>query len=261
MPTSTRWISKFKIKPNSWVFVPNEETIRHGLFVKSSIEEKWSSPAFYYHLRNGGHVKALKVHIENKFFIHLDIKDFFGCINRSRVTRCLKGFYSYENSRAIAIASTVRLPESINKKYILPFGFVQSPIIASLCLQKSGLGKYLNVLSKKPDVSVSVYMDDIIISGNNSSALKKIIKEINSVSEKSKFKLNTDKEEGPSKKITAFNIDISYGLLKISDIRFESFISDYEAARSENKRNGIIGYILSVNQKQAEALYSGRINT
>jgi hypothetical protein len=85
------------------VFVPNRETIQHGLFVKSSIEEKWTSPAFYYHLRDGGHVKALKAHIENQFFIHLDIKDFFGSINRSRVTRCLKGFYSYENSRAIAI--------------------------------------------------------------------------------------------------------------------------------------------------------------
>jgi hypothetical protein len=160
-----------------------------------------------------------------------------------------------------AIASTVRLPESINKKYVLPFGFVQSPIIASLCLQKSGLGKYLNVLSKKTDISVSVYMDDIIISGDNSSALEKIIKEINLVSEKSKFKLNPDKEEGPSKKITAFNIDLSYGLLKISDIRFESFNSDYEAAKNENQRKGIISYIHSVNKKQAEVLYSGRINT
>jgi hypothetical protein len=261
MPSTARWISKFKIKPYSWVFVPNKETIQEGRSIKSSIEKQWSSPVFYYHLRDGGHVKALKAHMENQFFIHLDIQDFFGSINRSRVTRCLKGYYSYEDSRDIAIASTVRVPENTDKKYSLPFGFVQSPIIASLCLQKSRLGKYLKILYKTTGISVSVYMDDIIISGNNIFCLKLILEEVKSVSDKSRFILNREKEEGPSKMITAFNIELSHKLLKISNIRFNNLCFDYKTAISDNQRDGILGYIYSVNQRQAEILYASENKT
>ena len=139
-PPHARWISKFQIKENSWVFVPTEETIQYGLTIKHLIEKKWAVPKYYYHLRNGGHIKALQKHTSNKYFIHLDIQDFFGHINRSRVTRCMKYYLSYKKARKIAVESTVRLPESATKKYILPFGFVQSPIISSICLNKSALG-------------------------------------------------------------------------------------------------------------------------
>ena len=254
MPSSERWVSKFKIKPYSWVFIPNKETIQNGINVKKSLEAKWTPPLFYYHLRSGGHVKALKSHVKNNFFIHLDIQNFFSSINRSRVTRNLKVFYSYTDARNIAMDSTVRLPESIDKKYILPFGFVQSPLIASLCLQQSRLGNYLKELYSKKGISVSVYMDDIIISGNNLTNLTLILKKIKLVAEKSKFALNSDKEEGPAKMITAFNIELSHDLLKVSDTRFRVFFADYKMTENENKRNGILGYILSVNKEQASEL-------
>lgn len=48
--------------------------------------------------------------------------------------------------------------------YILPFGFVQLPIISSLCLFNSSLGNYLH----NSGINVSVYMDDIIISISSS---------------------------------------------------------------------------------------------
>lgn len=254
MSSYERWVSKFKIKPYSWVFVPNKETIENGIIIKKLLESHWTSPVFYYHLRDGGHVKALKSHIKDNFFVHLDIQSFFGSINKSRVTRCLKKFCSYQDARDIAIASTVRLPESVEKKYILPFGFVQSPVIASLCLQQSRLGKYLNELYNQNGISVSVYMDDIIISGNNSRDLQVILEKTKNISERSKFTLNPDKEEGPSKRITAFNIELSHQLLRISDSRFESFCIDYAMTENENKRNGILGYILSVNQEQANKI-------
>ncbi len=127
IPSSPRWISKFQIKPNSWVFVPTEEMIQYGLNLKQSIQKHWTPPDYYYHLRNGGHVKALKIHTESQYFIFLDIKDFFDSINRSRITRCMKKYFGYDKAREIAIGSTVKS----NKKFILPFGFVQSPIIAS----------------------------------------------------------------------------------------------------------------------------------
>jgi hypothetical protein len=81
-----RWIHKFQIKENSWVYVPTEAAKEFGETVKETIESKWKAPKIYYHLSSGGHVKALNQHIQNNYFLHLDIKDFFGNITRNRVT-------------------------------------------------------------------------------------------------------------------------------------------------------------------------------
>lgn len=120
MGSTPRWISKFELKPGSWVYVPTDESVEYGDALKQTLEEKWHPPKIYYHLRDGGHVKALESHIECHYFVHLDISNFFGCINRSRVTRCLKSYWSYSEAREIAINSTVRDPSSRLKKYILP---------------------------------------------------------------------------------------------------------------------------------------------
>jgi hypothetical protein len=43
--------------------------------------------------------------------------------------------------------------------FVLPYGFVQSPILASLALDKSKLGKLLRKLNGRTDITVSVYVD------------------------------------------------------------------------------------------------------
>lgn len=252
MPKRPRWSSKFEIKPGSWVFVPTADTVRYGKKIKQSIEDRWSSPIFYYHLRNGGHVQALSSHIGNDFFVHLDISDFFGCINKSRVTRCLKGFYPYNKAREIAIESTVRDPNNSNiKKYILPFGFVQSPLIASLCLQRSRLGRYLSDLNKMEDFKVSVYMDDIVISSSHDVDLSNVLREVKEIAEKAGFPLNSAKEEGPAGKITAFNIELSKNTLALTDERLQEFIMAYRETDNLNVKSGIVGYVTTVNKDQA----------
>lgn len=60
MHPSSNWLSKFEIKRNSWVFVPTKDTIVYGKEIKQIIESNWSIPKYYFHLRSGGHVKALK---------------------------------------------------------------------------------------------------------------------------------------------------------------------------------------------------------
>ncbi len=254
MPPTEKWKSKFQIKPNSWVFVPNDESVRYGKEVKLALEKCWSAPEFYYHLKEGGHVKALKSHTGHQFFIHLDIKDFFGSINRSKITRCLKRYFGYTAAREIAEKSTVIDPSSRTKRYILPFGFVQSPIIASICLDKSRLNKHLCHLCNSQDIAVSVYVDDIIISGDNFHFLTKALADIKISAEKSGFALNPVKEEGPGEKITAFNIDLSHGLLRIQDSRLNEFYDKYKSSENPNKQEGIIGYISSVNSTQVAEL-------
>lgn len=257
MPIIERWTTKFKIKNNTWVFVPNKETREYGKRVKLQIEEKWNKPDYYFHLRDGGHVEALKCHLNNIYFIHVDIENFFENINKSRVTRNLKIFFGYTNSRSVAIESTVRLPSDIENKYILPFGFVQSPIIASLCLHKSRLGTFLDRLNEGDDFVVSVYMDDIIISGKNIRKLKSILNELVVISEHSKLPLNNKKTEKPSKKITSFNIELSHMNLSINKNRMDAFKKAYDVG-NENQRKGILTYMSTINKKQLSMFLMGK---
>ena len=246
-----RWIDKFEIKPGSWVFVPTPQAIELGKQIKAALESQWTPPDYYFHLRDGGHVAALRMHIENTRFIHLDIKNFFGTINRSRVTRALKTHFAYQQARNIAIQSTVRVPKTVPKEYMLPFGFVQSPIIASRCLSISHLGKYLDQLYNNSDFQVSVYMDDIIISANSNNLLESVLSTIKDKAEKSGFPLNADKEEGPANNVTAFNIKLSHNNLLIEDKRLKEFIVAYWNSQSEHQMSGIMGYIESINEEQA----------
>jgi len=169
MHMTSRWTHKFELKPNSWVFVPSEFSVQEGQNIKEQIENKWQPSAAYYHLKAGGHVAALKSHIKNTYFLRLDIENFFGSINRSRITRTLKPYFGYETAREIAINSTVVIPDSSPKKYMLPFGFIQSPILASICLEKSSLGKFCNTLLGKSGVTVTIYMENEFLSAYDGS--------------------------------------------------------------------------------------------
>lgn len=254
MAAHERWISKYKVKGGTWVFVPNKQTADYGLSVKRFIQRKWKAPSYYFHLRGGGHVAALNAHTESKYFLHLDIKGFFGCINRSRVTRCLKSYLSYKEARDIALESTVRVPDSKAKRYVLPFGFVQSPMVASLCLDKSALGGLLSKLAGRGKFKVSVYMDDIIVSANELQPLRDQLEPISSAAKKSGFPLNPDKQEGPGERVTAFNICMSHRSLSITEQRLMEFVRVYASSSNEDQKKGIRNYILSVCPDQLSRL-------
>lgn len=238
------------------MFVPTDESVEAGANIKAAIEERWKPPKNYFHLRGGGHVAALKSHLSGSSFIHLDIQDFFGSINKTRITRCLKGLFGYAKAREMANASTVIHPEAGGRRYILPFGFVQSPIIASICLCKSALGVYLNKLRTLDRVVVSIYVDDIIISATDERMTADILEEAKRVAERSGFRLNKKKEEGPAGRITAFNIELSNQSLQFNGARWSAFVEAYNKSTNENQKSGIVGYISSVNVSQGQVLVS-----
>lgn len=255
MPSRDRWRSRFQIKEGTWVFVPTQETIEIGHKIKRKIENVWDSPEVFYHLKKGGHVKALQNHLDKKYFLHLDIKDFFGHINRSRVTRSLKDHLPYEEAREIAMESTVRSPESSNPKYILPFGFVQSPIIASVCFSKSAFFRKLHSLFND-GFTLSVYMDDIILSHNNCDRLSEQMSSLKEASERSGFPLNDKKQEGPGERITAFNVFLTKGELSIIPGKFDEFKNAYRSSENKFQRSGIASYVNSINSSQAALLFA-----
>ncbi|QOK80700.1 hypothetical protein HF906_00025 [Ralstonia solanacearum] len=196
----------------------------------------------------------MKAHLGKTCFIHVDIENFFQRINRSRVTRVLKGMYSYAEARDIANLSTVRLPEDAEKRYILPYGFVQSTLLASVCLRKSALGNYLKLLSVTDGVGVSVYVDDIIISLDDRALAEDIFADVKSVAEKSGFDLNKKKEQGPSDRINAFNIELSQHSLHVSPDRWVAFLNAMRGTENPHRQEAILGYVDSVNPTQAAEL-------
>jgi hypothetical protein len=143
--------------------VPSDEGRKIGQELKRKVERRFSPPSFYYHLRDGGHVAAIHAHRSKKYFARVDIENFFYSISRNRVARALRQL-DLAGSERYAKWSTVKNPYS-NPSYSLPYGFIQSPILASIVLAQSPLGACLTEIAER--VLVSVYMDDIAISGNN----------------------------------------------------------------------------------------------
>lgn len=208
------WEQKFEIAPGKWVFVPSAESRQRGEHITAEIKKKWHPPAYFYHCHQGGHVHAIKRHVASTLFCSVDIEGFFTSINRSRVTRVLKRYFGYDVAREFAKDSVVRLTGDDESQYILPFGFVQSPIIASVCLDESTLGRALHTLASSSAVVVSVYVDDIILSSDDPHLLQRAYEHILAAAARSGWKINQNKTRPPSQQISAFNINLSNGDLR-----------------------------------------------
>lgn len=248
-----RWTHKYERKPGTWVFEPTEEYREFGKEIKKASRKAWRPPLYYFHLRRGGHVAALRRHMRYKYFVRFDIEDFFGRINRTRVTRCLRPYFGYAKAREMADRSTVRHPTE-KGRWALPLGFVQSPLLASVALSKSKLGKVLETIEKSPGMHVSLYVDDIILSGDDPDKLKDVCEKLIEASIKSGLAFNASKSQGPAGQITAFNIELTHGNLAISQERLDEFDLALSAGASEAQREGILSYVTSVNADQAKQI-------
>lgn len=230
------------------MFVPTSECAERGIEIKALVEGQWKAPNFFYHLRRGGHVAAVRSHVESRYFFRADIDDFFGRVGRSRVTRCLKTWFPYAEARELANVSVVKHP--IHGSYVLPYGFVQSPILASVALDMSKLGTCLRGLAKQKQLKVSVYVDDIIISSNDVELLKTAAEAVLLRAEQALFPIGALKREGPCEAVTAFNIELAQNSLYISEKRMKVFRNRYVGSNNESVRAGILGYIDVVNPSQ-----------
>jgi hypothetical protein len=249
------WLSRFELSPGKWVYVPDEKTKAFGLQLKSEVESLWQPPDYFIHLGNRGHVRALNDHLANAYFARIDLKSFFGSIRKGRITRNLNQlFHNYPKARAATVMSTVPLrPVGADKtRFVLPFGFVQSPLIAGLCLANSKLGSTLARLAKA--FTLTVYVDDILISTSESvDALAEAYQSLLKAAVQSGFVINEEKLSPPSKAVTVFNIDLETQLIRINDTRLSKFVGSLQGA-SAHQIDGILGYVRSVNEEQAQQL-------
>lgn len=247
-----KWTHCYQLKPGRWVFVPTNEARATGYLVKSAVEAHWKPPQFYFHLRAGGHLSAVRSHISSTYFFRADIDDFFGRVNRSRVTRCLKSWFPYTDARQMASESVVKRPNL--QGFVLPYGFVQSPILASLALDQSKFGSYLRKLNGREELKVSVYVDDIIVSGDNKQELDAVAQKLIQMAEDALFPISTTKTQGPTTEVTAFNIQLSHQALQITEDRMAELRDSYQSATSIYSRAGILNYVDSINPSQGDSL-------
>jgi len=125
-------------------------------------------------------------HINKKFILNIDIKDFFPSVNFYRIKKELqqKPFLLQEPFAKI-IANFCCL----NK--VLPQGAPTSPIITNIVCKNLDIN--LSKIAKKYKLDYTRYADDITFSGNKFVFSKKLFKEIEKELKKEKFKLNPEK--------------------------------------------------------------------
>lgn len=242
----------FTLKSGTKVYVPTDNGRKIGAEIKKSIERKWTAPSNYYHLRDGGHVAAARLHQHQPWVASVDLRRFFEQISRSRVQRSLLRT-GFPNDEAFEMAcNSVVDKNPPNRSFSIPFGFVQSPILASIVLAHSAMGSALCQI-RNLGVQVSVYVDDITISGEFEAPLVEAMSILRRAAEISKFQFNEEKTQGPAPDVTSFNIHFGSGRMELIDDRMSQFELAIQHG-SEWTISGILGYVETVNKGQASEL-------
>lgn len=251
------WQTRFEIKQNRWVYVPSDESLEFGYEVKRFLEKKWIAPSYFYHLNVGGHVKLVDDVKKFKYFSKFDFENFFSQVTKNRISRCLKDYMSYERALEIATRSTVRCGDS----HSVPYGFPQSMILASMVLDHTRLHKYIDKKLRPNGFFVGIYVDDIILAGNDPEKLRVVSEEFELVALQANLKFSEKKSVCVQKKITSFNIDIENSMVKIAYPRFEQFVKRIQTTDNAFTKLAIKGYVEKVNSCQANHLSTiGNLN-
>ncbi len=228
---------KLKGKP---VFAPSDSGRKVGKDIKKQVEDVYNFDGFFYHLMKGGHVSALHVHRQCNYFCKLDIKNFFYSISRNRISACL-GLIGIAHRSQYARWSVVKNPFDNELNYVLPYGFIQSPILATLVMAESPLGTTLRQLPE--NVTATVYVDDILLSSNDLDILTDCYTAVRTAITDSNFQINERKSVPPINQISAFNCDMQQGITNVNQDRIDEF---YSSAPSPYSIIGFQKYLESV---------------
>ncbi|WP_243039256.1 reverse transcriptase family protein [Dyella sedimenti] len=104
------------------------------------------------------HVDAARVHVNARWVLSVDIRDFFQSTPQHRVVDALQGIgFPDEGAELIATLACLR--------GFLAQGAPTSPVISNICF--SELDDFLSQIANDYDVKLSRYADDIVFSGEN----------------------------------------------------------------------------------------------
>lgn len=227
------------------VFSPSKLGRRIGHDIKERVEDAFLFEEFYYHLRKGGHIAAIHSHRSNRYYCKLDIENFFYSVARNRVVRGLREI-NVARASHYGKWSCVKNP-FLDPSYALPYGFVQSPILATLVLAKSALGSALTRLSAQ--ANIAVYVDDITLSSNNLSSLDACYRELLAVFDEANFTPNIRKCVAPCESLAVFNCSLQHEETLVEPARVTEF---HRFPRSSASIDGFERYCASVRRGNTE---------
>lgn len=212
------------------VFAPSDRGEKIGREVKALVEQATEFDPFFYHFRKGGHVSALHHHRELRFFARVDIERFFYSVARNRVARAL---YEIGVPRAGHYAkwSTVKNPYN-EPRYALPYGFVQSPILATLVLMRSSVAGFLRQLPNS--TMATVYVDDIALGSDDKAAIDAAFAGLLDALAEANFSVNANKTHPPADAITLFNCDLTHQRTVVTEERRTQFYLEERSGASSS---------------------------
>lgn len=252
------FISRIPLGDDKWAFEQAPYFADEAAHQMKKIQKLWNAPEYFFHLKSGGHVAAVQRHLKSHHFAKIDLKRFFEQVSRNRIIRrlCAIGI-AHKAASEFAIESTVwRNARTSNgtKKFVLPYGFVQSALLASLDLDKSMLGRNIRDLVSKGLV-VSVYVDDIVISSESKELVELSLPKIVSAAQMAGFPINQEKSTNVQPQMSAFNIDFGHNRMCVSPERMLKFEEDIMMASDDGRKIAIVAYVRSINPNQALSFY------
>ena len=174
-------------------------------------------------------------------------------MTRSKIHRALRTIgIAHSKAWEIALEGTVEKTRR-QRDFSLPYGFVQSPALASLALDRSALGRAMRALARSNHTRLSCYVDDVILSGIDEEAVESGRLTLIEAARRSDFVINDIKSQRPGPEIRAFNIELSNGHMAITEKRLHEFEEDLVHAIPASA-SAIISYVHSVNPAQADRL-------
>lgn len=226
------------------IFAPSPLGEQIGKDIKAQVEGAYTFDDFIYHLRKkGGHVAAVHAHRPHAYFARIDIRRFFYSVARNRVVRALRAV-GIRRAEQYAKWSTVKNPHGA-PSYALPYGFIQSPILATLVLMESSVGALLRQLTAQGVVLVTVYMDDISLSSDDQAALETAFAELHQCLADAGFETSPAKTRPPAPTIDVFNCDLECGRTVVRDERIDIFTAE---PRTQPSIDAFARYCASVEQ-------------
>lgn len=237
---------RFELKPGKFVYIQRTDALIRGRAAIKQITKRYKPHRIFFHFkRQGGHIAALRMHQGSAFFSRFDITNFFGQVTRTKVYRVLREI-GFPKARAFNIAVDGVVVEGGKK--VVPYGFCQSPILATLVLEKSHLGVHLRQLSDAGFL-VSVYMDDILISCDDQAALSEASEAVVSAAGTAGFPFSDEKLAVAVNGVDSFNCHITAAEITILEDRMQQFVNDYMAASDAGKA-AIEKYVEAVSKKE-----------
>ena len=197
--------------------------------IKELVEANYGFGPLYRHFRRGGHVGALHSHRDHSYFARADLKNFFYSIRRGRVDRALRDV-GIRSHTFFAKWSSVKCPYT-GTGYVLPYGFIQSPILASLVMARSSLDQLLRAAPK--GLAVSVFLDDISMSSDDLDTLQGFYEKVLEEVPRAGFVLHENKCAPPSDDMTLFNCSVRPGASQVLPERVAEFYAEVHSARGE----------------------------